>query len=361
MASDPQVPDFKIKIDGSPLKQGLLDQLVSVEVVQSVRLIDMAVLRFSNPAGVIGDDSVFASGKSLIIEAGYVGQVQEVFKGEIVSLEPEFPTSGNPTVCVRGYDKLHRFRRGRHQRTFLSQKISGVVSQLASEEGLSPDVEDTGDTHDWLMQNNQSNVDYIHELARIHGYEVDVIDGTKLRFAKPKTSLGKIITISWGEDLKGFYVNSNLNNVQTDVVVRCWDMKEKKAIIEKNGPLTGELGCKIVATKEAKKAFGEGKLQVSMRMAETPAEAKAMATAIFNERALDATQGRGTCLGNTKVIPGKVIEVVGCGSMWSGEYYVVGATHILHPSAGYTTEFRVKRTGIGYDAPSTPVDPIPPA
>ncbi|MGE0707930.1 MAG: phage late control D family protein [Planctomycetota bacterium] len=361
MANDPQVPDFKVELNGSPLANDLLQQLLSIEVQQSARLIDMAILRFSNPHGLVADAAVFAPGKAVKVQAGYVGAVEPVFDGEVVSLEPEFPISGNPTVVVRAYDKLHRFRRGSFQRTFLSQKVSDVVKSLASEEGLSPEVDDTGDKHDWLLQNNVSNVDYIHELGRAHGYEVRVVDGTKLQFKKPSSSAGKELTVTWGEDLKSFYVKSSVTNVQTDVVVRCWNMKDKKAIIEKNEALKAKLGAKEIATDAAKKAFGEGKLQVSIRMASTPAEAKAMASAIFNERALDAVQGRGTCLGNTKLKPGQVIELVGMGKMWSGQYYVTAATHILHPSAGYTTEFRVARTGTGYDAPNTPVDPTPPA
>lgn len=349
MSSDEkQVPDFKVKINGSPLSSDLQPHLLKVEVQQSLTLIDMAVLRFSNPHGLIADASEFAMGNEVEVQAGFIGSVVTVFKGEIVSLEPEFPTSGSPTVIVRAYDKLHRLRRGKKQRTFLNQKVSDVVSSLINEEGLTPDVEDTGSQHEWLVQNNQSNIDYIHELGRAHGYEVALVEnGAKLRFKKPQHSGGTAVTIKWGEELKAFYPRASLNNVVTQVVVRCWDMKNKEAVIEQSAALSSSMGAGTVATSQAESKFGASQLQVSLRQATSPEEAKALATAIYEDRALDAVNGYGNCIGNTDIVPGKVIEIEGCGAIWSGQYYVVGTTHLLDPNAGYVTEFRVKRTGVG--------------
>lgn len=361
MSDEQQVPDFKVLINGSPLPEGLAPHLLRIEVQQSLRLIDMAVLTLSNPEGLIADSSELDQGNELEVKGGYLGAVTSLFKGEIVSLEPDFPTSGNPTVVVRAYDKLARLRRGRQQRTFLNQSVADVVRALANEEGLTPDVEDTGGPVPWLLQTNQSNIDYIHELGRIHGYEVTLTEGaTKLRFKKPEHSGGSDITLEWGEELKAFYPRASVNNTTSKVVVRCWDPGSKQAIIENSEAPLAAMGSTTVVADKAKSAFGEAKLQVSLRLATDPNEAKALANAIHQERALDAVQGHGNCMGNPALVPGKVIELLGCGKLWSGRYYVVGATHLLDPNAGYVTEFRVKRTGLGYQVESRPIDPPPP-
>ena len=96
----------------------------------------------------------------------------------------------------------------------VAKAFAATSPQLAGEDGLSPDVEDTKDTHEWLCQNNQSNIDFIHELARRHGYEVDVTDHGMLHFAKPKSEAGKLLTLTWGENLKSFYARSSVANVE---------------------------------------------------------------------------------------------------------------------------------------------------
>lgn len=347
MSDEKLVPDFKVKVNGQPLPSPLNTLLRSVEVQQSLHLIDMAVLELDNPDGRIADATEFAKGNEVEIEIGWIGAIAWAFKGDIVSVEPVFPLAEQPLVRIRAYDRLHRYRRGRKQRTFLQQKVSDVVSSLASEEGLQADVEATTGTQEYLLQNNQTNIDFIHELARRNGYEVDVVDGTKLSFKKPRTDQGKAHSLAWFKELKSFYVRKSLANVPTEVTARYWNMLDKAAVIETQKKLHGRLGAKDEAPKEAKKAFGDAKLQVSLRPNTMPDEAKALAWGLFNERALEAVKGRGTCVGDTAVKPGIVLELTGLGKMWSGLYYVTEATHLLHRTAGYATEFEVRRNGTG--------------
>jgi len=340
------VPDFKVTIDGAPLKPDLLTCLHSVEVQQSVRLIDQAVLSFDNPDGVIGDAKEFKKGNEVEVKVGYVGEITWAFKGDIISVEPHFPSGGGmPSVIVRAYARLHRYRRGRKQRTFLKQKVSDVIKSCAAEDGLSVEVEDTKVQHDYLIQNNQTNIEYIQQLARRNGFEVDVLEpGTKLRVKKARYDVGKSHTLKWHDTLKSFYVRKSLANVATEVTAVYWEMKEKRRISEKQDSVHGKL-AKLQAPAEAKKAFGDAKVQLSLRPCRAPAEAQALAWAEFNERALDAVKGRGTCVGDAKVVPGAVIELEGLGKKWEGTYYVTQATHLLHRTAGYSTAFEVQRTG----------------
>src|SRR5262249_20187977 len=155
--------------------------IVSVEVEQSLNLIDMFTISLDNPQGSIGDLGIFEEGKEVEVKIGYVGKLEKLIRGDIVSLEPIWPQGSKPFITVRGYDRAHRLRRGRKTRTFLQQRVSDIVSQLASEEGLAADVDDTKQVHDYLLQNNQSNIDFIHELARRVYYEVEAHE-TQLRF-----------------------------------------------------------------------------------------------------------------------------------------------------------------------------------
>ena len=352
------VPTYSVTVDGAVLPDNITLFLQWIEIRQSIRLIDMAVLCFENPGGTVGDNALFKHGKEIEVELGYLGEIKWVFKGDIVSVEPEFPMGAAPMVQIRAYDRLHRYRRGRKQRTFLNQKVSDVVTTLASEDGLSPDVEDTKLQHEYLLQNNQTNIDYIHELGRRHGYEVEVTDrGKKLFFKRPRYDQGKAHTLSWLKELKGFYVRKSVDNVPTEVQCRYWDMKQKKAITEKHDKVHGELEAIDVGPKEANKAFGKAEVLISLRQNVAPAEAKALAESVFNELALESVKGRGSAVGDTKIVPGMVLELLNLGTTWSGLYYVVATTQLYDRRSGYTTEFEVRRTGTGYAAKSEFIQP----
>lgn len=338
-------PDREVLIDGQPISAALDSALTCVEIQQSLSLVDMAVLTFDNPAGKIGDAPTLDCGKEVEIKVGYVGQLVSLFKGDIVALEPSYPVEGKPFVIVRAYDRKHRLRRGRKQRTFLNQKVSDIASAIASEEGLTPDIEDTQVQHPYIIQNNQSNVDFLHELGRRYHVEVRVL-GTerKLVVKKPQNTQGPAKTIKWGRDLKSFYVKKSVANVPTEVETRTWSVTQKSMTSSKATSLHGQLGSSSIIS-EANTAFGASKRLIAIRPTQDPQEAAAMAASILNEEAMNAVKGHGTLVGDATIVPGMVIELEALGTTWSGKYYVTGATHVVHRVSGYSTRFEVKRNG----------------
>ncbi|MCO5170620.1 MAG: contractile injection system protein, VgrG/Pvc8 family [Planctomycetes bacterium] len=335
-------PDHEVSIDGQPLSAALDSALTCIEVQQSLSVVDMAVLTFDNPGGKICDAPVLACGREVEVKLGYVGQLVSLFKGDIVAVEPVFPIEGNPFVLVRAYDRKHRLRRGRKQRTFLNQKISEIATDIASEASLTPDIEDTEVQHPYIVQNNQTNIDFLHELARRYHVEVRVLSTErKLVLRKPRTTAGPEKTLKWGKDLKSFYVRKSVANVPTEVEARTWDVTQKSMTSSKADGVHGALGDSIV--EAAREAFGEAKRLIAVRPTEEPREAAAMAASILNEEAMNACKGHGTCVGDASIVPGMVIELEALGALWSGKYYVTGATHVLHHFSGYATRFEVKR------------------
>jgi uncharacterized protein len=301
------VPDFHVTVDGTPLPPDVRSAVISVEVEQSLELLDMFVITLDNAHGAVGDLGLFDEGKEVVVEIGYVGQLEKLIQGDIVALEPVWPQGTKPFVVVRGYDRAHRLRRGKQTRTFLKQKVSDIVTKLAGEEGLTAEVDDTKQVHDYLLQNNQSNIDFIHELARRIYFEVEV-GFTKLRFKKPQTNKPKSKSLAWGKDLKSFYVRESNAQVPTQVTALGWDPKQKKTITGKSDVLHASMGPDAI-TDSTKKAFGPNPSQLSLRPVSDTAEADALAFAAFNERALEAIQGRGTTLGDTTIKPGIVLEL----------------------------------------------------
>ncbi len=359
---DKLVPDFKVKLNGQPLSDALRECLYTIEVQQSLTLVSMAVLVFDNPGAIVSDAGEVGSGVEVEIELGYLGSLSPVFKGEVISIEPNFPQGGNPYCLIRAYDKLHRMRRGTKQRTFLEQKVSDIVTSIAGEEGLTPEVEDTQVTAPYILQSNQSNVDFLHELSKRYHCEITV-DGPnkKLKLKRPSTTGQQSKSLKWGESLKSFYVKMSLANVPTKVEVKTWDPGTKSIKTATATESHGAMDTKPSIIEQAKKAFGEAKRTISIRPASDPKEAKAMAESALNDAAMDSVKGTAAAQGDPEITPGMIILLEGLGAVWTGQYYVTGATHLLARSSGYTTSFDVKRPGTGNTPIQEQVEPTPPA
>lgn len=343
---DRLVPDVRVLIDGAELPPRVIDNMRGIEVELALRIVSQALLELQNPDGTVGDLPCFDPGRELEVQFGYVGKIQSVFKGEIISVEPSFHhEEGQPTVQVRAYDRLHRLRRGRKQRTFLNQKASDVIRLLAQEEGLPATVEDTGPQHEYLLQNNVTNLELLTELIRIYGFEAFVELG-RFKCRKPAWNQGPSLRCKWGADLKSFYTRHSSANVPTQVTVRGWDVAKKQPVIEPARAVEGKLSASRSAPGEVQSAFGAAEVQVSARPVQMAAEAGKMAGALFNEAALRAVDARGSVLGDPAWKPGLVAAVEGVGSHWSGDYYLVRVTHLYHADGGgYATLFEGQRTG----------------
>jgi phage protein D len=83
-----------------------------------------------------------------------------------------------PSVIVRGYDRRHRMQRARKTRTFVTQKDSDIASAVAREARLSVEAVDSTVIHDYVIQANQTDLEFLQERARRIQYEVFVTDKT---------------------------------------------------------------------------------------------------------------------------------------------------------------------------------------
>src|SRR5436309_372279 len=92
-------------------------EVQSVNVDQDVDQPDMCqvVLRNTNDPPPSSDINL---GDALEIDMGVGGDLSNIFKGEVVAIEPVYEAAGKSHVSIRGFNRLHRLTRGRKSRTF---------------------------------------------------------------------------------------------------------------------------------------------------------------------------------------------------------------------------------------------------
>jgi phage protein D len=346
----PLVADCRIVVNGSPLPVAAALHLIGVSVDDSVDLPSMFTLELAGSEheeqalSWIDDQNLFVIGHAVEVKLGYVDDLASLIKGEITALEPEFAVDRLPRLIVRGYDRRHRLQRGRKVRTFVQQKDSDIAAQIASENGLSGQTEDSSVVHDYVLQANQTDLEFLQERARRIEYEVIVEDKT-LSFRAVANAASEIMTLTLNDELLEFYPRLSSTAQISEIQVRGWDPKDKKAIIgqAQAGTEVSTMGGQQSGAALVNSAFGAATGLISQRPVSTQAEADQLAKAQFNQRVLELIEGEGVCWGRTDLRAGKVIKLGGIGKRFSGQYYVTAAIHCYTAQQSYLTRFSVRR------------------
>jgi phage protein D len=341
------VPQFEISVDNTVLTLEDACRIVSVVVDLDVKLPGLFEIEFAGvEAGhgdfpMIDDEKLFAIGKETRIKIGYANHA-EVIDGEITALEPLFSTERMPALVVRGLDRRHRLQRGRHTRTFLKQKDSDIASKIASEAGLAIKATATSVSHEYMIQANQSDMDFLLMRAQRIGYEL-LIDGKQLVFGPVGSAAAAALTLTLGDELLEFRPTLSAAAQVTAAEVSGWGPKDKAEIVGKAAKAdvsatgTGQTGPALVG-----KAFGDAADTTTDWPVATQAEADLSVKARMAAKALATLTVEGRCLGDPALIAGSVVTINGVGKRFGGDYYVTTVRHQLS-DRGYYTSFCARR------------------
>ena len=164
MAQNPEntSPKFKVLINGSELQPEMMVDLLSVTVSDYIEGANAFSIKFNiwDPKEQKLkwlDDNVFDEGNEIEIKMGYVDNLESMIVGEVVAIETNFTDSEASTANVQGYDRLHRFRRGKNTCSYKQVKDSQIAEKIAQNLKLQSQVDNSQIVHDYVFQNNQSD------------------------------------------------------------------------------------------------------------------------------------------------------------------------------------------------------------
>jgi phage protein D len=272
----------------------------------------------------------------------------EIFSGRITGIEGSFPDGRSPEVTVLVEDRLQDLRMTRRTRTFADVSDADVARSIASDHGLTPEVDVSGPTHKVLAQLNQSDLAFLRERARAVDAEVWMSGKTLSVKAHARRNGGRL-RFGYGNELLEFAVLADLAHQRSSVTVTGWDVAGKQALSERadDAAVTGELGGKDSGASVLKSALAERKDTVSHSVPLGSAEARARAEALFRGRARRFVRGHGTAQTDAKLRVGATVQLDGLGPLFSGDFYVTETTHRFDSEQGMRTELTVERPGLG--------------
>ena len=346
---DTLAPEFAVKVNGLPLPEEATADLIRLSILDDVDAPGMFTVTIAawdtaqmKPKWI--DDALFREGNSVEIGFGYRDQTPPLLSGEITGLEPEFSQARPPTLTVRGYDRRHRLMRSRKSRSFTNCKDSDIAGQIASDANLRPRVEDSGVTLPYVLQHNQTDLEFLSARARRINFEV-VVQDRDLLFRPRHTSDQAELTLYREVELLEFHPRLTTLGQVPQIEVRGWDPAQKSEIVGRAS--IGDEGRLMEGSSSGptmtRRAFDTAASARVTAPVQTQDEADAMAKRGFAEMALGYICADGVCIGEPRLRAGIVVKIDGIGSRFSGPYYVTSVEHSFRSTKGYRTSFSARR------------------
>ena len=343
------IPQFYIELNGQQVPPKLMSDMIEIRVEDNLYLPDMFTLYLSDAHLEWINADTFSIGSTVKITAQSssanvntqaAGPQAILIQGEITGLEPDLIEGGETTLLVRGFDRSHRLHQGRYIRSFLESTDSEIAQKIATDAQLSAEVDPTNTVYEHVVQNNQTNMEFLQARARQIGYQLYVEDETLFfKQAQPNEAETEAITLTWGSDLLNFRPALAAVHQVEEVEVRGWDVMTKKEVIGRatNSEVMPDIPSKNTLSDHFK---GANKLLISQPV-EDQAQADSMAQAIRDELGGELIQADGRCIGNPQIQVGTLINIAGLGEQFSGKYFVTEAIHSYSTETGYETHFRI--------------------
>ncbi|WP_013322021.1 VgrG-related protein [Gloeothece verrucosa] len=351
-----KVPEVEIEIDNQKMDGKFIEDILHLSVEESLHMPSLCTLVINNDYYPGRDDKekpwkhnkLLQIGKSIKIKfkASTTEQFKEkdqqpspMFEGDITGIDCHFTDESQAPIVVRAYDASHRLHRGRYNRSYQNMTDSDIVKKIASEVSIKPgEIENSGAPHDYLFQQNQTNMEFLRDRAFRLGYELYIQDN-KLNFHKPKEKGN--LELKWLKHINSFRVRVSSAEQVNKVEVRGWDYKEKKAIVS-----TAETDQVITENTNGKGKSVSSKFKTTPKMivVDKPIfnskEADKIAQALCNELGGEYVIADARGEGNPQIRVGKVVKLQEMGP-YDGKYYITETRHIYHKRV-YSTDFTVR-------------------
>lgn len=338
-----------VKLGGTALSKELSLAILDCRVELSLNRPGQATLRFLDEEFKLVDDTKFAIGTAIEVGFGAVeSDVQQVFKGEIISVGVDSGAHDEPVMTLTAFDGSYKLARNSKAKVWANQTYSDVLRGMATAAGLSFAGPSLTQKYVHLLQtmDDAAMLDHIMAQTGLAWY----VAAGKLTVVKPALA-AEVATLKMRADLRKFRAVASATDAGQEITVKGWDSKSKAAVTGTStitDALTdAPLGS--AARSKSKANYVSKRVALSTR-ALSAAEAKLIADSYSVRSAFDELTVRGEADGNPKVLVGATVKVAGVGTNLSGKYFVTAVDHI------YTgRDFRTRFTS-GAFRPSHLVD-----
>jgi hypothetical protein len=339
------------------------------------------------------DSKLFTQGHIIEIQMGYGDSLFTVGAADIVTIQPDFPESGPPTLTIVGYDLLHRTARRKPKDgvNYKGFRDSQIASIIGSRNGFDIKTTDpssfSGIRRIPFVKNRApqkkgvSDYKYLKKIADINGFDLFSKWDTKrkkfgLFFQPPKKKANKeMITFAYNQgdlayhnklmsfrpileahdqatDFEIFVLKNKRTSSTTHKPVERLNQQESR--LPKSATQTRFTGGNLDTAGGKKKANDDG-IQVAFkaygrsfnfpphkRFKDEDSARNAIEQFIKRKKEEFIT-GEGRLVGNEVLQSRQVHQLLGISDQFSGKYYFTRVKHIMSRDEGYFNEFSARK------------------
>ena len=302
-------PKFALTLDGRTLGDEELRHVVSIEFVEALEKLDALTLQFAVPTvdkWLVTD--IAHVGIPFEVELGYASSTTRKGFGDITEISHAVSPSAPQTISMTGLDGLNRLK-GKPRSKVWEVSHNQIVESIASEHGLTPNVEGVEGSSEHTFQSNVDDAIFLKQLARDHNYFVRVEDDV-LRFGRRSIAYESTVTLTWGRDLEDVKLRASINDLKTVVKVKGRNYSQNQAVQAESAATDlenisgGELGIDI-----AEATFGEREHLLDHARRNQSSNATDKAKAEMQDISEKFISGSLTTLGRPEACSGGLVQI----------------------------------------------------
>ena len=221
------VPRSEVYIRGQKAPENVVQDILQVTYKDNINEIDSFTIEINNwdaekrtfkfVPPLDAYKNLFDPGAPIEIWMGYENNIRQMMRGQITSLAPIFSDGAGPTLSIGGLNELHQLRTEQHTFSWEDRTDTSIANELCAARPR-PGHPGLGVTFDpgskaepdeapqpFVFMNNQFDIIFLLERARIHGYEVYLknTDGKQTLYfgLSESKAVAPVYQLEWGKSL----------------------------------------------------------------------------------------------------------------------------------------------------------------
>ncbi|RYD81149.1 MAG: type VI secretion system tip protein VgrG [Sphingobacteriales bacterium] len=326
---------FTITINGQamPDSVGLLE-IVVTNLVNSIPKAKIIVKDGSASAQdfELSNKADFIPGSEITVAAGNGGENETIFSGIIVSQTIKADREGS-ILEIECRDKAVQLTAGRKNKVFEEMSDGDVVEQIISDAGLTADVTDLKTQHKQLVQYNVSDWDFIVTRTELNSALV-IAENGMLKIAPPDFNQASAATYTYGAEIYEFEAQMDARTQYPKVLTKSWSYANQEiqegesteTTLPEQGNVSGSDLANVLGWENSS-FYHTGNVANE--------ESASWATAALFRSRLNKISGSFRVIGDHKLKPGIIVELLGIGERFSGKCLVTGVTQSYSNQAAW--------------------------
>jgi uncharacterized protein len=292
------------------------------------------------------DGSRLRLGSELRVVLGPPEVSAVAFEGKVSQLGAFFSQGQLPMAQCQAEDALWPLRAARRIKTWEGLDLAGIARAIASEHGLSAQVEASSPTWPERQQWNETDLGFLRLLAGQAGAEL-WCEGRTLHIATREQRAGNRVTLVQGDQLLALDIDADLAHQRSEIAVSGFDAQAKDLVHETSSDLGGMAAGGTSGPSALAQAFAA---RNSQRLHDVPLnseQARQRAQAELRRRAQGFVRARGLTNGSLTLAVGTQLRLERVGTLFEGDGYSVTELHHQYDlQNGFRTAFVAERACI---------------